>query len=147
MILVSYFALKLSRFEKEEGGGINLETTFFTPILELVKVIRSKNSGPFMLTLDLLMKDSQSYWLVKKSGVINTKLICDLYGVSSEEILELESYDAALAYKITLVRPIPSGNIHDTDIYGAQQYAPLLNIRIPVNDGGQNRLKVKLKKR
>ena len=136
MILVNYLALKLLRFENEGGGGINLETTSFIPIQELVKVIRSKNSGPFMLTLDLLMKDFKSYWLVKKSGVINTKLICDLYGISSEEILELKSYDPALAYKITLVRPVPSGNILDTDIYGAQQYAPLLNIRIPIKDGG-----------
>ncbi|MBC7294459.1 MAG: DUF4387 family protein, partial [Thermoleophilia bacterium] len=34
--------------------------------------------------------------------------------------------------KITLVRPLPSGSVGDTDIYGAQQHAPLLGLLVPV---------------
>ena len=35
-------------------------------------------------------------------------------------------------FKATLPRLIPAGDIGDTDVYGAQQHAPLLDVEIPV---------------
>ncbi|MFC7551593.1 DUF4387 family protein [Pseudoroseomonas wenyumeiae] len=29
---------------------------------------------------------------------------------------------------------MPAGDIGDTDVYGAQQHAPLLEVEIPLND-------------
>ena len=40
-------------------------------------------------------------------------------------------FDPALAIKITIKRPIDSGGIGDTDVYGAQQHAPLFDVSIP----------------
>ena len=40
-------------------------------------------------------------------------------------------YDVAYAIKITIPRLVPSGDPGDTDVYGAQQHAPLLDIEIP----------------
>ena len=37
------------------------------------------------------------------------------------------------AFKATLPRLVPAGDIGDTDVYGAQQHAPLLEVDIPVN--------------
>ena len=42
-------------------------------------------------------------------------------------------YDAAAAFKATLPRRVPAGDIGDTDVYGAQQHAPLLDVEIPLN--------------
>ena len=41
-------------------------------------------------------------------------------------------YDAANAFKATLPRLVPAGDIGDTDVYGAQQHAPLLDVDIPI---------------
>ena len=41
-------------------------------------------------------------------------------------------YPAGRAFKATLPRLVPAGEIGDTDVYGAQQHAPLLDIDIPV---------------
>ncbi|MCX5844350.1 MAG: DUF4387 family protein [Deltaproteobacteria bacterium] len=41
-------------------------------------------------------------------------------------------FDPAWAIKISLVRPVVSGSVGDTDVYGAQQHAPLLKLEIPV---------------
>ena len=41
-------------------------------------------------------------------------------------------YRAARAFKATVPRVISSGDIGDTDVYGAQQHAPLLDIDIPI---------------
>ena len=40
-------------------------------LYECAKVLRSKNSGPFEMTLDCLFDDEQIYRKIKESGVIN----------------------------------------------------------------------------
>jgi hypothetical protein len=42
--------------------------------------------------------------------------------VRAEDVL-YAVYDATLAFKATLPRPVPAGDIGDTDVYGAQQHA------------------------
>ena len=99
-------------------------------LYELAKVLRSKNSGPFELTLDILFDNIENYQLVKDSGKISVETICELYNLSKEEVRHLVFYDQALGVKITILRDIPSGSIGDRDVYGAQQHAPLMKILI-----------------
>lgn len=101
-------------------------------LFELAKVLRSKNSGPFELTLDVIFDSKEKYDLVKNSGVITKDLVCKLYNIKAEDILCLMFFDPALAFKITIKRPIDSGSIGETDVYGAQQHAPLMGVEIPL---------------
>ena len=41
-------------------------------------------------------------------------------------------YPAGNAFKATIPRLVPSGDVGDTDVYGAQQHAPLLDVEIPI---------------
>lgn len=47
------------------------------------------------------------------------------YGVPLDEI-ELYVYEPAWAIKATIPRPVASGDPKDTDMYGGQQYGPLV---------------------
>ena len=105
-----------------------------TKLTDLARVLRSKNSGPFELTMDIIFDDAEKYELVKESGVIDRDLVCKLYGISPEEVYHLVFFDPALAIKITIKRPIESGGIGDTDVYGAQQHAPLFDVSIPARE-------------
>jgi hypothetical protein len=100
-------------------------------LYDLAKVLRSKNAGPFELTLDIIFDDEEKYRAVERSGVIDRGLVCRLYGVEPADVLHVVSFDAARAIKITIKRPIDSGGIGDSDIYGAQQHAPLIDVMIP----------------
>lgn len=100
---------------------------------KLAKVIRSKNAGPYLFTFDIMFDDLETYEKVKKSGVINKKLIAKLYKIKDEDKILIVNFDPGVAIKITFPRPIPSGNIGDTDVYGAQQHVPLYSIKIPWN--------------
>lgn len=102
-------------------------------LYELAKILRSKNAGPFELTLDIIFDTVNNYELVKESGVINEELICTLYKIQPESIKNIVFFDAALGIKITMERPVDSGSVGDTDVYGAQQHAPLINVEIPIN--------------
>lgn len=97
-------------------------------LIDIAAVIRSKNSGPYELTLDIIFKDREWYEKIKEAGLINRSLISRIYGLPEEKILDIIEFDPAGAIKINLKRPIVSGDIGDTDIYGAQQHAPLLGI-------------------
>lgn len=100
---------------------------------ELAKVIRSKNSGPYEITFDIMFPSRVSYERVKNSGVLNEELICRLYHVQPQEIVAQMFFDPALAYKFTLLRPKSrlQGSIGENDTFGTQQHAPLLEVEIP----------------
>lgn len=100
-------------------------------LYDLASVLRSKNAGPFELTLDVIFADEPSYSLVKESGVLTRELVSQLYGVAPRDVYHVVFFDAARAVKITLRRRIDSGNLGDTDVYGAQQHAPLMDVSIP----------------
>ena len=97
----------------------------------LAKVIRSKNAGPFELTFDIMFDDPASYDRVKKSGAINVHAIAGLYRVRADDVLVCRPYDPAVAFKITIRRPVGSGDITDRDVYGCQQHVPLMKIEVP----------------
>ncbi len=99
-------------------------------LTSLAKVIRSKNAGPYELTFDIIFNDDSAMEKVKNSGVITKELIADLYKISTSDVLKLVYFPPANALKITIKRPTPAGSLQDTDVYGAQQHAPLLNIKI-----------------
>ena len=98
---------------------------------QLAKVIRSKNAGPFELTFDIMFDDPAAYEWVKKSGVINAKRIAEAYRVRVDDVLVCRPYDPAIAFKITIRRPVSSGDIDDRDVYGCQQHVPLTQIEVP----------------
>jgi|TARA_B110000196_G_scaffold166195_1_gene142866 hypothetical protein len=97
---------------------------------ELASVLRSKNAGALLCTLDLMFEDVATYERVRDSGVINPELIASLYHVSQNEV-SIIPYDVAMAIKVTVPRLVPSGSFGDTDVYGSQQHGPLLTIEIP----------------
>jgi hypothetical protein len=47
------------------------------------------------------------------------------------EVVTIINYDAASAIKITIPRPTISGDIDDADVYGGQQYGPLVGLEVP----------------
>ena len=100
---------------------------------ELAKVIRSKNSGPYEITFDIMFPDGESYERVRAAGILNEELIGKLYHVTPENIIASMFFPPALAYKFTFRRPGRSlqGSIGENDTFGTQQHAPLLDVEIP----------------
>ena len=98
---------------------------------DIAKACKSKNAGPFQITFDIMFEDLATFEKVRASHSITPAVIARLYGVCETDVLFTE-YPPALAYKATIARRIPSGGVGDTDIYGAQQHAPLLELEINI---------------
>jgi hypothetical protein len=97
---------------------------------DLARLIRSKNAGPFELTIDIMFDSQANYQRVKDSHVISPGLISNLYHVGKDKF-EIINFDQAWAIKVTIPRPTVSGNFDDTDVFGGQQYGPLVDLEIP----------------
>jgi hypothetical protein len=100
---------------------------------DLAKTIRSKNAGVDKITFDIIFSDRTAYERVKASHVITKESVASLYGIEPERISDFVLFDPACAVKFTIYRDRdrPSGSPGDPDIFGAQQYAPLLDIEVP----------------
>jgi hypothetical protein len=90
-------------------------------------LIRSKDAGPFMLTIDLFFRDADARRAYVEAGVFTPDRIGALYGVdpAAVQIYDLEDIGAL---KISFPRPVVSGDFGDTDITGGQQYALLVDM-------------------
>lgn len=100
-------------------------------IRDIAKACKSKNAGPFEVTIDVVFDDPKLFERVRRTGVLGPALFARLYKVRPEDVLFTE-YPAGNAFKATLPRLVASGDVGDTDVYGAQQHAPLLDVEIPV---------------
>ncbi|MGB9813214.1 MAG: DUF4387 domain-containing protein [Thermovenabulum sp.] len=98
---------------------------------DIAKVLRSKNSGPFEMTLDIIFKNKEDYEKIKRLGIINEDLISKIYNIEKEKIITFVYFDAANAIKITIPRLRPQGTVGETDMHAAQQHVPLMFVEVP----------------
>lgn len=102
-------------------------------LADLADVMRSKNAGPFQITIDLMFDDRATYDRVIGSGVLTPATIASLYDVEAS-LVRIVPFDRVRAIKITLPRRSGehgSGSAFDRDVYGAQQHGPLVDLAIP----------------
>jgi hypothetical protein len=103
------------------------------PLSSLAKTVRSKNAGVDKVTFDVIFQDKKSYDLVRASRALSREAICRIYGIPDSRISDHVEFEPGLAIKFTLYRKAPSGSLGDPDIFGSQQYGPLLNVEVPVD--------------
>ena len=98
-----------------------------TRLADLARVVRSKNAGPTLLTVDVLFAESAH--LERALGALTSSRISSLYGIEAEKIRVIPCRPA-VAVKIVIPRKVIAGDPGDRDVYGAQQHAPLLGIEV-----------------
>jgi hypothetical protein len=103
-------------------------------LTEIAKTIRSKNAGVDKITFDIIFADRAPYERVKQSRVLTRETVAMLYGIAPDRICDFVEFDPANAIKFTIYRSRPSGSPGDPDIFGSQQYAPLLDIKVPIDN-------------
>lgn len=97
---------------------------------DVTKLIRTKNAGPFSLTIDVMFEEEAAYRAVQRAGVLDAGVVSRLYRLPEEQV-RVFYYDPANAIKITIPRPVTSGDLGDSDVFGGQQYGPLVDLQVP----------------
>ncbi|TAQ84352.1 hypothetical protein B7494_g7319 [Chlorociboria aeruginascens] len=104
-------------------------------LIDIAKVVRSKNAGPYEITLDVMFDDPKVYQVVKNSGLLGSDVISRLYAVAPENIIWCGFFDVAMAFKATIPRTragkgVCSGGFMENDVHGSQQYVPLMELEL-----------------
>lgn len=99
---------------------------------ELADVVRSKNAGIHYVTIDIMFNDESTYEAVKASEALSAEVFAQQYGVPVDEV-QFIIYDPGQAFKFTIPRETSTGSPGETDLFGAQQHAPVLDIDVPIN--------------
>ena len=84
---------------------------------EIVTQVRSKNAGPFWLTIDIFCANVSI--LKQISEYLPEERIATLYGTSVDLIKKFEISDLCVL-KISLPRPVIQGSREDRDMHAAQ---------------------------
>lgn len=100
-------------------------------LVELATTIRSKNAGVDHVTFDVICRDQASFERVRDSGALTRASVARLFGIDEGRVTDFVVFEPARAIKFTIRRRRPSGSAGETDVFGAQQYAPLFDVEIP----------------
>ncbi|UVI36628.1 DUF4387 domain-containing protein [Brevibacterium spongiae] len=97
---------------------------------DVAEVVRSKNAGPHRLTLDIIFKEVEVLDKVLEGGSLTPEKVTEAYGLQPSALSSWFIFRPGRALKFTFIRPIDQGGPGETDIYGAQQHAPLMDLEV-----------------
>jgi hypothetical protein len=95
---------------------------------DLALEVRSKNAGPFWMTLDVFLPDDTAYWIA--DTLITADVIADLYHVAPES-LQIFRIPQLRVVKVSFPRPVVQGSLHDRDMHAGQHHMPLASLPVP----------------
>jgi hypothetical protein len=91
--------------------------------------VRSKNAGPFWITVDLFFADEAVYRRYRDDRAIGAGAFASLYGVDPASIRRF-TVDRLNVVKVSYPRPSPQGGVVERDMHSGQQFADLLEVEL-----------------
>ncbi len=92
---------------------------------EAADVIRSKNAGPFTVTVDLFFGDEPMYAAARSSSLLTVEGVAAAYAVPVDQVKGVWWDDRIRAAKVSLVRWSSSSDPFCSDLFGAHLHTPL----------------------
>ncbi|KAF5609625.1 uncharacterized protein FSUBG_3832 [Fusarium subglutinans] len=103
---------------------------------DLCRIVRSKNAGPYEITIDAMFASKEAYEAVKSSDLLSISNIAKAVGISEEDIIWIGFFDPAISFKVTIPRirsgkKKSAGGFMENDIHGSQEHMGLASLKLP----------------
>lgn len=95
---------------------------------DLAAKVRSKNAGPFWLTVDVFFDDPDAYF--QACAAVDTSRVAALFGAEPQLMKRFEINDLNVL-KFSLPRPAVQGTAADRDMHGASFGVLLAEMDLP----------------
>jgi hypothetical protein len=92
--------------------------------------VRSKNAGPFWVTMETFMRDETGYAIAADDELINETVIAELYGVPAGSV-QIFRIPMLKVVKISFPRPVVQASLRDRDVHAGQHHVPLAALPVP----------------
>lgn len=100
-----------------------------TLVADVCRQVRSKNAGPFWITIDLFFDAPEHFARYAGSPAFGAKAIARLYGIDPERVRHF-FVEGLLLLKISFPRRTPQGGVEERDLHGGQQFVRLLSTEL-----------------
>ena len=97
------------------------------------KVLRSKNAGPFVITLDVIFGSQADFESVR--ATIGAAGLAEAYAIPLADVVGIDFVPELKAMKASFKRRLPCGHPGDPDCYGMSQEQPLAHLLDQLVDG------------
>ena len=96
---------------------------------ELCSHIRSKNAGPYWITVDLFFADADGLARAAAAPALSTDALGRLFDVDPARIKRFV-VEQLNVLKFSYPRSKPQGGVVERDMHGGQQYVRLLDVEV-----------------
>jgi hypothetical protein len=100
-------------------------------VADLAHEVRSKNAGPFWVTLEVFTRDASGYAIVADPAFLNERVIASLYGIEDPLTIQMFRIPDLNVVKVSFPRPVTQGSLRDRDIHAGQHHVPLAMLPLP----------------
>lgn len=97
---------------------------------DIATIIRSKNSGPYLYTIDIFIDDKSDYQWLCENQIMTVDKVASHLKISVDAIEGIYYFKPVNGIKITYHRDVSSGTYGDLDVYGTQQYIKIIDFNI-----------------
>lgn len=104
-----------------------------TRVGDVCDLVRSKNAGPFWITIDLFFDGPELFARHARSPDLDAGSIARLYDIDAAQVRHFCVESLALL-KISFPRPTPQGGVDERDLHGGQQFVRLLGVALDDTD-------------
>ncbi|QIG44601.1 DUF4387 domain-containing protein [Nocardioides anomalus] len=94
-------------------------------LYDCADIIRSKNAGPFAVTIDLFFGDEERYRMARESALLTPEGVAAAYDVAVDRVKGVWWDDRIRAAKVSLMRWSSSTDPYCADLFGAHLHTPL----------------------
>lgn len=98
-------------------------------VCDVCRHVRSKNAGPYWITVDLFFADQGVYDRYANAPAIGTAAVGELFGVEPAQIKRF-AVSKLNVVKLSYPRVHPQGGAIERDMHGGQQYVRLLDVEL-----------------
>lgn len=100
-----------------------------TTVKDVCRHVRSKNAGPFWVTVDLFFDGEANYARYHDSAALGPDLFARLYG-ADPALVKHFAVPSLHVVKISYPRVTAQGGMVERDMHAGQQYVRLLDIEL-----------------
>ncbi|MEW2424092.1 DUF4387 domain-containing protein [Streptomyces nigra] len=101
-----------------------------TTLGDLAHEVRSKNAGPFWVTMELFMRDEDGYRVAADETFLNEGTVARLYQLDEADV-QLFRIPSLNVVKISFPRPVGQASLRDRDVHSGQHHVPLALLPVP----------------
>ncbi|KAF6826683.1 caib baif family enzyme [Colletotrichum plurivorum] len=132
----SWMKVKPLSEKKDAKPHPEKDAEFLSPantLSDIATVLRSKNAGPYEITIDVIFESKATFRDVKESKLLSREKIAKALEIAENDIVWMGFFEPALAFKVTIPRvrggkKAAAGGFIENDIHGSQQHLGLATL-------------------